>query len=398
MPPKKHARLGASSSERWIVCPGSIAASEGMPNESSVYSREGTAAHGLAEMALTEGLPAADWIGETIYVAEEDATYPIEVTEEMAEAVQVFVDLVFSRVFTRTSHLHPVERFLEVQFDLEPLNPPEPMYGTADAVTWDPTTRTLYVDDYKHGQGVVVEAVDNSQIAMYGLGAVLKLRKRPDRIVLTICQPRASHPDGRTRSWEITWDELLAFKDELMAAARRTQDPDAPLVAGDHCRFCPASPTCLAQRAQAMEVAQTDFDAVDVAEELAPPERLTHDELRFVLDKAPLVESWFNAVRAYAQGELEAGREVPGYKLVAGRSNRRWVDEEKAARWLIRRIGKKGAYTQKLLSVAQAEKTLKKEGHVLKEALVEKPEGKPKLAPAENVQAALLPPAVTDFA
>lgn len=396
MPPKKHARLGASSSKRWMACPGSPRESDGKPNPSSVYSREGSAAHDLAERVLKNDAYAMDFLGMPIEVPDEDGTtYEVEVTEEMAESVQQYVDHLNLRdEVVGNDGVHT----LEVQFDLSPLKPPEPMFGTADHTVWYPRTKTLYVDDYKHGAGVVVEAVGNTQGLIYALGAVVALRVRPERIVITIVQPRAFHKAGPIRSWEITWEELVEFKQRLFEAAERTQDPDAELVAGDHCRFCPGAPTCPAQRSLALTVAQEDFMSEDFeATSLASPDAMTMDDIKFVLDNAPQVEAWFNSIRAYAEAQLNAGQEVPGYKLVPGRANRRWADEAKAERWLVRRIGKKGALKKKLLTVAQAEAALKKEGIALKGSLVEKPEGKPRLAPADNPAPALPPEAITDF-
>lgn len=394
MPPGKHSTLGASSSERWMACPGSVRMSEGMPNRSSRYAREGTAAHSLAERALRKGLDPDTWLGSTIRVkdwdGDEQIVEDIEVTEEMVEAVRVFVDLVNSRQGDGT------ELRLEERLDLSPLKPPLPMYGTGDAITWDPAGRTLYIDDLKYGQGVVVEAEDNTQLRYYGIGAVLAVRKRPERIVVTICQPRAHHHNGRVRSWEITYEQLVDFKAELLSAAHATQEPNAPLVAGDHCRFCPAAPKCPALHALSVEVAQSEFQAV-AADTLPEPKLLTMEELTFVLDKANIIENWFAAVREHALSVAEAGGTVPGYKLVEGRTNRRWADEGAAEEALEEALGDAAFAPRKLLSPAQAEKALKAIGVKLDPELVVKPEGKKKLAPDGDARPGLLPTAVEDF-
>lgn len=397
MPPTTHASLGASSSHRWMACPGSVALSEGIPDSTSPYAIEGTAAHDLGEMALAKGFDCDVWLGTEIKVTErlEDGrieVHHVEVTEEMCEAVQVYVDHV------RKQHEaagEGAELMLERKFDLSPLNPPGPMFGTSDAVIWAPTTRVLDISDYKHGQGVAVDATENSQLRYYALGAVVALNKKPDLIRMTIVQPRASHPAGIIRTDEMTWDELVSFKSELFAAGARTQEPDAPLVPGEHCRFCKAQAICPAQRKMAIEVAQSEFD-VEPEPVLTPAEQLTEEQLALVLEKADLIRNWLGAVESHVVSLLDRGQEVVGWKLVEGRSNRRWKDEEHVETVLVGILGDE-AHEKKLLSPAKAEKALKGIGTKLDPDLVEKPAGRPKLVPAHDARPALLPSAQDEF-
>ena len=233
VPTKAHAQLGASSAHRWIACPGSVQLSSGRPTYETEHSRRGTVAHHVIERCLKENLKSKVFLGTEI-----DG---IEVDENMVESTQVFLDYI-----TTLTKIPGAIWFSERQFSLAKLNPPAAMFGTADVIVYLPSLRQLHVPDYKNGSGVVVEAKGNPQLRYYGLGALLELQDElgpvpVDEIILTIVQPNAFHPAGVVRSDHIAYTELLDFADELIAAAKRTGDPDAPLVAGSHCRFCPAS-------------------------------------------------------------------------------------------------------------------------------------------------------------
>lgn len=392
MPPTTHAKLGASASHRWMNCPGSIQAAEGIEDEGSDYAREGTAAHEVGERCLRHGTDAIVYLDTVIAVEDEQGVHHFTVTEEMCEAVQVYVDHIRRRIDEMGDH--EVTMFVEHQFDLTPLNPPGPMYGTSDCTLWCETIRHLDVNDYKHGAGVAVDATENSQLMMYALGAVVELGKRPETIRVTITQPRGHHPAGIIRSYDFTWDELIEFKQELFDRARDTEKPDAPRVAGDWCRFCAAAPTCPAKRAQAVAVAQQAFDVVeppDAAGTLPVVEDITDEQLSFILQNSGQVMDWLRSVEAHVMRRLERGEEFPGYKLVEGRSNRRWKDPEAVDKYLRGRGLKKGErFKMKLLSPAQAEKALKAtEGPPLPEKLWEKPTGKLKLAPEGDSRPAI---------
>lgn len=389
MPPTEHAILGASSSHRWMECPGSIRLAEPIPDEeTSIYAAEGTVAHDLGERALTENVAAESFAGETYEVE----GFEIEVTDEMTSAVQEYVDYVRARGFDSEHEGH----FLEHRFNLAPLDPPRPMFGTADCTLWDGST--LEIIDYKHGRGVTVDAVGNPQLRYYALGAVLELNVKPDLIRMTIVQPRGHHPDGIIRSDEITFAELIEFKKELFEAAEATTDPEAPLNPGDHCQFCKARAICPAQRDLAMEVAKTDFDTYTPPS----PDSLTTEEMVKVLVVSSNLQSWLKDVEKHAISMMDRGEDVPGFKLVEGRSNRQWTDEEEADKYL-RGKGLKvdERAPRKFVSPYAAEKALKKAG-LLDSArkldeLIEKSQGKPTLAPVDDSRPALPPSAQDDF-
>jgi hypothetical protein len=374
VPQKAHATLGASVASRWMPCPGSIRLSREVPvPPSSAFAQEGTQAHSVAELALSRGVRPEFFIGMEIEGA--------EVTEEMAEHVAVYV-----------THCQELKEFcafywIERKFNLGSLNPPGPMYGTADFVAYDATSRTLYVCDLKYGQGVVVEAKGNKQLRYYALGAALSLDSKQypiDNVVMHIVQPRAYHPDGVIREDTLTFEELVEFGAELMAAARRTMDPNAPLVAGDHCKFCPASGVCPEQRDRAQALAQIEFDVVPNTP--PAPETMPIELVVEMMPQLDVLENWIKAMRGHVLARLEAGLEVPGYKLVAKRPTRRWTDESgveqilKSDGYLVEEIAK-----TELKSPAQIEKLLGKKNFAAALGnLVEKKSSGHKMAPASD--------------
>lgn len=383
--PVIHSEHGASKAERWLACPGSIAAERGIEDKESPHAREGTAAHKLGEIALKNGRTPYFYVGQTVE--------GVVATEEMADAVLVYVEYVRNRM-QEYGIRTPI---LEHRFDLGPLNPPAPMFGTSDCPMWDAKTGTLEVIDYKHGQGVVVEAVENPQLMYYALGAVVELRVKPKRIITTIVQPRAYHPEGPIRSYEFDFPALIEFKKRLFAGAAATLDPDAPRVVGEHCRFCKAKPKCKAQRQYAIEAAQDEFDVVEEPR-LPAPHELTDEQISLVLDRAEVIEGWFKSIREHVQGQLEAGIPFPGYKLVPKRATRKWVDDAAADRWLARqKVGMRDRYTKKVISPAQAEKVLKKMNLELPERYVVKESSGNNIAKNDDPRPAMLPSAVSDF-
>lgn len=332
MPATEHAALGASGAHRWMKCPGSIRLSEEAPDqETSKYAVEGSAAHELAELCLTKGTNPESYVGSNFTIPVDDGEYEVvEVTEGMASAVSVYTDYV--RMLE--SDVPDAESVVEAKFSLEDLDPPAPMFGTADYVMWDRQTLILDVVDYKHGRGVVVEPEENTQLMYYALGAVLHFVVKPHTICVHVVQPRADHEDGSIRTWEFDYETLVSFKEELMAAAHRATAPDAEVgPVGDHCRFCPAQAICPAQRENALAVVQDDFALVD-EETLPAPDQLTKAQILEALEVAPYIEDWLKSLRSHVKHELEEGREWPGWKLVKKRARRYWKDEDEARAWM----------------------------------------------------------------
>lgn len=397
MAPTLHARLGASSSHRWMNCPGSIRQSAGHEDVGSPYAWEGTAAHLIAERCLTAGTEPQQYVGEFVGVwVAEDQVEAIEVTEEMAEAVDEFVTYVRRKV--KEAGPWAIVSY-ERTFDLAVLKPPLPMFGTADVVIWNPVTKHLIVIDYKHGQGVVVEVFENSQPMYYALGATVANGTIPKTVEITIVQPRAYHDEGSIRTYTFDRERLVAFKKELFTAAEATQAPDAPLKVGEWCKFCPAKVHCPAQREHAVELLQSDFTYEDPT---APPrpDQLTPEQVAVIVSRSGFVMDWLREVEAHALVTLQQGGAVPGFKLVEGRTHRRWTEPAKADAFLARQgLKKTERTTTKVISPAQAEKLLKARGAPAAslEKYWEKPDGKPKMAPLSDPRPAIAATIDEDF-
>jgi hypothetical protein len=351
-------------------CPGSVLLSQTIPEHDteSFYAREGTAAHELAEKCLTHDTDPDMYVGQKIN--------GVLVTKEMASAVGIFVD----RVRTMVEH-SGAEPWIEVRGSLEELDlpvapdgTPVDMFGTSDVALYDELRgKHLHIFDYKHGQGIVVEAEGNPQLLYYALTTVLNRKIKPRKITVWIIQPRAAHPLGIIREWTIEWEDLVAFKNELMEAAYATQQLDAPLCAGSWCRFCPASAICPEQHANAVATVGDAF-AADMEEhppELPEPETLDDETINRVLLAAPQIEDWFKSCRDYASKRCARANPVPGWKLVAKKSPRRWVDPEEAEVYLSGLgIDEDALFTKKILSPRQAEIALRREGLELAPSLI----------------------------
>lgn len=351
----EHARLSASGSERWMNCPGSVRMEDGRPDVTTWYAGQGTAAHEIAARCLREGRDAGEFVGEEV----ETDYGPIEVDEDMAASVQVYLD-----------HCRKIlagapkgaKFFIEKKFSLEKLNPPDPMFGTTDFAIWFPDREHLDVNDYKHGW-LYVPAEENWQLTYYALGAVLALNVKPKTITTRIVQP--NRPGSPVRSETFRWDELVVRKRELFAAAERALDSDAPLNPGDWCQFCRAAPVCPALAEQTYEVVQAEFSEIteddDGEPNLPAPDTLDDSVLREVLEKRKMIERWFDAIEEHVQQRLEVGGEFPGFKLIEKRATRRWVDEEKMLAWA-RQLGltDEDLYKTKLQSPYGVEQALKR--------------------------------------
>lgn len=388
---RAHAALGASSCYRWSACPGSVRLSAGIENKSSAYAEEGTAAHELSEICLRNGQDAIEWV---------DRKLPVKyghhyVDGDMAEAVTVYVD------YVRQHILAGDQVQIEHRFDLSSLGVGVPMFGTADAVIYMPDYRKLIVADLKYGAGIAVEAEGNPQLRYYALGSLLSMPDAAvDTIDVVIVQPRAHHWQGPIRSETITAFDLEMFKYELVEAAKRTLEPDAPLSAGDHCRFCPAYAICPEQQSRALAILESDFGPV--ADGPPAPETLTPDEIGAILEheaKLDGVIAWFKVVKAHAYGIAREGGTVPGFKLVAGKEgNRAWADEDDAAFALeLAGVAPEDMWTRKLITPAAAERIVgKKAAKDLAQYVTRKP-GAPSLVPASDKRPAIECGATADF-
>lgn len=357
-----HSKIGASSAYRWSVCPGSVRLSAGVESRSSEYALLGTAAHELAAKCLEGEKNADEFLGTEIEVDKDGAKATFEVDDEMAEAVQLYLDTCRQQWATAKATLPSGLVMIEHRFDLSSVH--AGMFGTSDFAVVDVKNKTLYVTDYKHGAGKPVEVFDNMQLKYYALGVLmdmLKANREIEKVVLCIVQPRCYHRDGPVRTFEMEAWELIDYATELIEYAKATEDPNAPLVPGDHCGFCPAAATCPVLQARA----EAAFD-----EAMAQMEGGVDTDVAEWLPKLDTIEAFCSAVRSAAYAQASSGKKVMGYKLVEKQGRRKFIDEDAVRKFLKDRgVTEAEMHTPpKLKSPAQVEKLEPFKGKAAKDA------------------------------
>lgn len=361
----EHARLSPSGASQWMQCPGSIRAQEGLPDKANEAAELGTAIHELAEMSLRSGKAPELFIDRFIY------DRPCDV--KMAEIAAVYVDYV-NRL--------PGTKLFEHRLDLGRWVPDS--FGTSDAVAIDEGVLTIV--DLKTG-GMRVMA-DGEQLKIYALGAfdAFGFDYQVDLVRMVIVQPTLDHIDEH----EMTVKELLAWGEKkLKPAALKALDPKAPLSPSEKaCRFCRAAPVCPALAQQSLDLVDATFDDLSEPLDLPEPELLNAARIAELLPHLDGLVNWASAVKEHAGAVIAGGGIVPGYKLVAGRSQRKWTDERDAEDVLGELLGEE-AFVTKLVSPAQAEKLLgrKRAGEIAE--LISKPAGRPTLAPDADPRPAI---------
>lgn len=354
---KPHATLGASGAHRWMECPASVEMEKRWPRSESVYAAEGTLAHHFAEMCLKTGVDARELI---------DEPGCDELTVDMARYIQEYVDYV---------RAIPGDLHVEMKVDFSKWVPDG--FGTADAIILN--DGTAYIVDLKYGKGVRVFAEENPQGMLYALGAYYELSMLYDikEFVIAIHMPRLDHID----EWSISVEKLIAWaEDRVVPAGKAALETDAEFKPGPkQCRFCGAKDVCKAYTEYTLAEAFEGFEAIENPGELKTVAEMSPSEVAQCLRITDTIKNWANGVQAYAQTLLEQGTDVPGYKLVHGRNSRVWVDPDGASKSLVRKLTKKVAYEEKLISPAAAEKILGKDSKLL-ERLIETRPGKPTIA------------------
>lgn len=364
-----HAKLSASGAHRWMTCSGSVQMEGGFPDTASEFAKHGTAAHELAERCLKEDVTAEYFAGQAFNGFEVDA--------EMVEAIQLYLDYIRN---------HSGEVLIEQKVDFSPWV--REGFGTCDCLIIE--GHTASVIDLKYGKGVKVDAENNPQAMLYALGALNEYEFLFDEIStfkLAIVQPRLDH----ISEWGVSREDLLAFGQYAKERAEAALAEDAEVTPEEYaCKFCKAKASCRALAEHSLQVAAEGFEAVEVPITLKDPKKLTNKEIAALLPQMKAIVDWAKAVEAFALDELEHGHEVPGYKLVEGRSIRKWADEDAAEKALRgSKLKVADIFTKKLVSPTQAEKLLGKNHPILQEFSV-KPEGKPAIAAESDKRPALV--------
>jgi len=395
-----HARLSPSSAGRWTKCPGSLRliAERDIQDSAGLAAEEGTAAHELLENALLENKHPKDFKG-AVYNKCEVKPEGFEVDDEMIDHItgvwQWIIDY---------QEKTGAEVFAERKVNPGALFGRDDCEGTADVTMLHPPRITM--GDLKYGKGVVVEVKDNLQELLYAIGVIQGLtpeqRREIKEVELVIMQPRAFHPDGPIRSIVYSIEDIYAWAEWFRDRADETDNPDAILKPGEsQCRFCPVkfdSMSCPALREKSLEV----FNAVEIKDlepkVLRDPATLNDEERRIILDNAALIESFIKAVKSTAQNDLEAGKPVPGMKLVRGKKGNRKFEDEAAVVKAAKALGlkKDDIYEPpKLKGVAKIQAAAKKSEKFTEkkmeklDALIVQPEGKLVMAPESDTREAV---------
>lgn len=356
----KHALLSASSSHRWLNCPPSARLCENYEDKGSEYAQEGTDAHSLCEhkLKLALGMDTTDPTENLSFYNEEMeqcacdyAAYVLELVEESKKTCKDPVVLIEQRL--------DFSRFVAEGF------------GTGDCVII--ADGTLYIVDYKHGKGVEVSAEENPQMMLYALGA-LELFDGIydiDTVRMSIFQPRRENVSVCV----MAKDDLLQWAyNDLMAKAKLAYEGGGEFACGDWCRFCKAKAACRKRAEYNLELAKYDFEM---------PAMLENTEIAAILEKADELAAWASDVKEFALQQALNGVRYAGFKVVEGRSNRKYTDEDAVAD-TVKKAGY-DPYEPKLLGITAMEKLLgKKEFAKLLSGLVEKPQGKPALVPESD--------------
>lgn len=381
---KVHSKLGASGAKRWLNCPGSVALCASVPAKpDSVYSREGSCAHAIAEDCLRRGQHALTWNGKT------HPEFPdVKITFDMLKHVEAYGNYV--RGFTGAN----CEIRIESSFWLADID--ADLFGTNDAIVFQRNSGALHVFDYKHGSGVKVSAEENPQLMYYGLGALLEFGSAVKSVILHVVQPRCGK--GEPDVWACSPARLLEFAKVLEEGAAATRAPDAPLCSGEWCQFCPAAASCPQLYRDAQRVASDDFADT---RELPQPSALSPAEIGDRLLRADILRAWLSALEKHAYGEALAGRMPAGRKLVETASRRAWKDGELVMRQALRSfdgIGEADLFDRKPISPAQFEKLIgkKQAAEFVKPYLAEPKKGYA-LVSASDKRPAVTPPADAEF-
>ena len=363
--PNKHAILSASSSHRWLECPPSAKLCAELPDTTSDYAREGTDAHALCEHRLKALLNM-----ETADPTENLTFYD----EEMERCANEYVVYAYEQVEKAKSVCSDPIVLIEQKLDFSRWVPEG--FGTGDCVIV--ADGTLSVIDFKYGKGVEVLAENNPQMMLYALGA-LELFDGIydiDTVSMIIFQPRRSNISEYTTSKE----ELLRWANEVLApTAQLAANGDGEFKAGEHCRFCKVRTTCRKLAEYNLSLARYDFE---------PPATLDNIEIAAVLAKADELVSWVTDVKEYALRQALSGVTYDGFKVVEGRSNRKYTDEN-AVVDAVKSAGY-DPYEHSVLGITAMTALLgKKKFSELLGGLIEKPQGKPTLVPMSDKRPAI---------
>ena len=373
----KHAYLSASASHRWLACPPSAKLCANIPDQASEYAQQGTDCHELCAYLVEKAL------GREVIDPTENLTY---YDAEMQNCAEEYRNYVLEQIEAAKEFCKDPQVMIEQRLDFSRWV--ENGFGTGDCVIV--ADEVLQIIDYKHGLGVLVSAGDdehggNSQMMCYALGALEVFGDIYDinQIKMTIFQPRREN----ISTYTISRDNLLKWANEVLApTAQLAYVGEGEFKAGGHCQFCKVKATCRKRAEYNLELAKYDFEM---------PATLDDTEIAAILEKVDEMISWGNDIKEYALKRAQSGVHFEGWKVVEGRSNRKYTDEAAVA-FAVKDAGF-DPYEKKLLGVTAMSTLLgKKKFEELLGGLIYKLPGKPALVPELDKRPAMNT-AIEDF-
>lgn len=356
----QHALLSASSCERWMKCPPSALLNAKEADQDTTYTQEGTEAHLLCEFKLSAALGRESM---------DPKPYMNYYTQEMEDCANDYVSFILEQKAEIEKTCKDPLVLIEQKLDFSEYVPEG--FGTGDCLII--SDNQLQVIDFKYGTGVEVFSEKNPQMMCYGLGALLLYDGiyDIDSVKMTIFQPRKQN----ISSYEISKEELQDWaQNTLKPAAELAFKGEGEFKAGDHCRFCKIKNKCRKRAEYNLELARYDFE---------PPVELEDVEIEAILEKADQLVSWVNDIKEYALNFALQGKKWDGWKLVEGRSNRKYKSEAETAK-IVEEAGF-DPWQKKLLGITEMTKMLGKTkfNELLKDQII-KPKGKPTLVTRDD--------------
>lgn len=360
-----HAILSASGSHRWLNCLPSARLELEFEDKENTAAAEGTAAHALSEHKLRKALKMRSKRPTSSYDS-----------DEMEQYTDDYVDFVMEQLEIAKQSCKDPLVLIEQKLDFSCYVPQG--FGTGDSIII--ADEKLHVIDFKYGMGVLVDAVENPQMKLYGLGALEIYDSLYDikEVSMTIFQPRREN----ISTWTIPVEELKSWaENELKPKAILAINGEGDYIPGEWCTFCKASVKCRARAEAKLELARSEFRL---------PPLLTDMEIEEILHKIPDLTKWANEIIAYAtDSAVNHGKQWSGFKVVEGRSNRKYKDEEAVAN-VAKANGYKDIYRQSIITITEMQKLMgKKQFEEILGGLIYKPPGKPTLVPITDKRSAM---------
>ena len=364
MPPNDHALLSASSSHRWLNCNPSARLEREFADRETTAAAEGTAAHALAEHKLKRRLKLRSERPVSVYD-----------TDEMETCTDDYADFVMEQVTKERRRDPDTQVFIEQRLDFSCYVPEG--FGTGDCLIV--SRGRIHIIDLKYGMGLLVDSEENPQMKLYALAALKQYEEQYQikKVKLTIFQPRREN----VSTWETSVAKLKKWATkELVPKAEKAFKGEGEYCPGEWCIFCKAAVKCRARAEDKLRLAQSEFKM---------PPLLTDAEIEDVLAKLPDIKKWADEIQEYALAKALAGKEWTGFKLVEGRSVRKFTDERAVVK-AANEAGYHDIYKQTLISLTEMEKLMgKAEFSKVLGALVTKPQGKPTLVPDTDKRQAI---------